>query len=319
MYRKDTGYFAMYSTPLFKRPYASFIEITEHSTQYNNSIPKIADIYLLEAIMIPNKYDLGIIEYFEIFIGYSLIITIPFYLLLKLSNIQRTPTHNIICIPKSIFSSSSTFNGFPLYLLMENLTVKLHSNYDIKYSLIQKYTFIHSDILNDLKKQSNDKTIETNINNFIDIPFTNKNGIGIRYNTYNSSGFFIKTNKELKKISFSLHGQTCFGYDNFLIQFIGKTIFENKWTVQHKKALYASLKNILPNDMINIINNFVKVHEEYLYWIPIEPHEDWNKEIYYKMKVDDFTIKFDDIYSGCVYFIDYKILQIRHGHANLEY
>jgi len=285
----------------------------------------------VEAIRIPIKYDLKLFENFEIYINHLQIISIPFYLLLKLSYVKQSSTHNIVYISKDIFSNISTFNGFPLYLLFHSINYKITSLYAYSYSyshimdcaIIQKYTVIHSDVKRELEKLHNNKEIKSNINQYSSIEFTNEKCVN--FNNYGYvSGFFIKTNKKLNRIKLTVGNLLIFDYESDLIGFVGSMIYQYTWTMKHKKSLYKSLRGILPNDMINIINDYVKMYEEYLYWIPLEPHDIWNKKYdnncndnYCKIKLGKISsyakIEFDAFHSGNIYSTGNTILQIRDG------
>lgn len=337
MYRSK-GEFQIISTSSFKKPYANFVDIIPININYDNIVSKIGDIWIVEAIRIPVKYNLDIFKNFKIYISHLKIISIPFYLLLKLSCVKQTSTHNIIHIPKEIFSNISSFNGFALYLLYDyvNYKVTCTDSYSYSYSysrimdcaIIQKYTIIHSNVKTELEKLHNNKPIKSNINQYFSVGFTNEKCVslsGLRY----LSGFFIKTNKKLNRIKLSVGKLLIFDYESDLIEFVGSIIYQYTWTMKHKKSLYKSLRNILPNDMINIINDYVKMYEEYLYWIPLEAHDMWNQkrdkycdENYNRITLDKISlytkIEFDDLYSGYIYCMENTMLQIDNGSVCLD-
>jgi hypothetical protein len=326
--------FQILSTSLFKKPYASFVEIVPSNIDRDNCVLKIGDIWIVEAIRIPIKYDLKLFKNFEIYIYNLQIISIPFYLLSKLSCVKQTTTHNIIYISKDMFSNISTFNGFPLYLLFHSINYKITSTYSDAYwdirdcAIIQKYTIIHSDVKRELEKLHNNKEIKSNINQYSSREFTNAESVNL-YNSGYVSGYFIKTNKKLNLIKLTVGNLLIFDYESDLIGFVGSIIYQYTWTMKHKKSLYKSLRCRLPNDMINIINDYVKMYEEYLYWIPLDPHIMWNKKYdnncddnYNRIKLGKISscvkIEFDDFHSGNIYSMGNAILQISDGDIWLD-
>lgn len=298
-------------------------------TNNNYYINKNSDIYLIEGIKIPIKYNLDMFHTFELITNHIVIISIPFYLLLKLSCVKQTSTHHLIYIPKQLFSNIPTFSGFPVYTMINDICCSVIGKYNIHYSLIEKRTYINDVIKNEWKmknsKQNGEIKVKEHINQYFDVPFKNQKRVCVytRSNKLleNTSGIFVKTYKKLNNICLTINNMYLFDYDNDMIQFVGKTIYEHIWSLKHKKALQNSLINILPLEMINIINNYARAYQEYLYWIPFNPHSIWNDEKGDGMDLGSFNgdlyIQFDKNYSGHIYFMCHTILRVTDGYVKL--
>lgn len=301
-----------------KAKFTNEIKINKHNTNERVYVTKIYDIFLIRAFVISNKYNLNHFKYFEIFIGHNLIWKIPFELLIMLSSIQKTKLETIITIPEHIFSNSGTFVGIPLYKLAFNdTTFVVTGEYGIKYSIVQRNTLCHINI-----RELRDKDYVEIINKYDVFKFHNEQQFYIdTYSQIKISGFFIKLNEKLNLIKFKLENQTLFNYDKFMVDFVGKIIYKYKWSKKHKKTLFDTLNKFIPNDVINIINDYANNYNEYLYWIPFNSEKSWNIN-----NCDNYitmpryvTIEFDKTYSGQIYLLYHNILIIKDGCAMLKY
>lgn len=311
------------------------------------------DIWLIEAIMIPIEYDLSMLEYFEISIGGQIIWNIPFDLLTKLTNIKKGKFYYLIPIPIDIYGFyhediyklyyiepefkyyETNLNGISKFLLGYHdigFCLKSKSECEIIYSIIQKITSLCESSKNRIIDINKSKMLMSRINQYTEIQFTNTkiiNNISMYDDIKESSGIFIKTNKKLKYIKFNWMDKILLCYDNDMIKHVGKVIHKNyRWTMDHTKAFTKAMRYILPQDIINIIIdyviNIIDLCAEYWYWIPFEPHEEWNTKNphcvnfrYSPTMYDDGwrkkTIEFNENLSGCIYFLNYNALVYSNG------
>jgi hypothetical protein len=284
-----------------------------------NYIQHRTDIYLIKAIKIHKKYDLNNFKIFEILIYSNSVWSIPFEFLLKLSTITTTTTHNIINIPKQIYSNLTTFSGFPLYLLPSGGRVNISSisnKYRCQYSLIETNTLINSNIKREYINKNNGVIIKEPLNQYESITFTDSKDIHMychdRFD--NSAGIFITINKALKYIQFTVNKVKIFEYNSDLINEVGQVIKKCIWTRKKEKALHRSLIKYLPTDVINEISKHASKYREYTYWIPFVPYNKWNGESIDGINLCHFgsrmVIDFDSKYTGSICFKNHSNLNI---------
>ncbi len=296
--------------------YAGELQINRCVTNQYTNIEKKCDFFLMRGLIISKQYDLSDIECLDIIIDHNLIWKIPFSLLVVLSSIKTTNKQNIITFPPNLFSNCSTFMGIPLLkLAFYNITFILRCKYDIPYSIIQKSIYSI--------EKANKTEYNGIINNYNEVKFINKRQITIdNCSSIKISGFFVETNEKLEFLKVDLDGITLFKYNEFLIKFSGEVLYKYKWSKNHKDMLFRTLKGTLPNEIINIINDYASVNRKYLYWIPLEPEKSWEINNFgncMNCQFKNFTITFNKNLNGSVYFLYHNIFTIRDGVGFLKY
>ncbi len=292
-----------------KHNYASQIHTIKANTNVNQEIYRQGDICLFESFIIPNSYSFDLFETFEIIAGHTVLWSIPFDLLVKLSFIKKTKNNNVICIPKSIFSSNNFDGIILLYFGMCPIVFNLKCKRKIEYSInFRYYHLVECDTRRNIISTYRNQLI----NAFEEFKFHDTKSINNLPPKilYNSTGIFIKTNKKLNMIQLNFCAIELFKYDNFMIKYAGKEVSKYKWDINKKSALKETLLKFVPMDVVNIINEYAVENTEYFYWIPFEPHAPWTSERQFFMKTDlkDIKINFDTEYSGSLYFMHSKML-----------
>ncbi len=291
-----------------KHNHASQIHTIYNKTNINQEISRMGDICSIESLIISNSYSFDLFENFEIIAGGTILWSIPFDLLIKLSHVKKTKKNNVIIIPKSIFSSNNFDGIILLYFGMCPIGFNLKCKRNIEYSINFMYYHLDSEPRRNISSTYRNQLINT----FEEFKFHDTKSINnIPSKTLNNStGIFIKTNKKLKFIQFTFCSVDLFGYDNFMVKYAGKEISKYKWDVNKKIALTETLLQFVPMDVVNIINNYAVENTEYFYWIPFEPHALWtsDKQHFVKTDLNEIKINFDTEYSGVVYFMHSKMM-----------
>ena len=287
--------------------------ISGRNINIRNTRNTYGDIFLIKSIMLPINCNLSMLENFSIYVYSNIIFEIPFYLLIQLSSIKYTSEYIMICIPQTVYSNVKTFSGFVTYLTYFEMGYKITSKECIEYSVVCKNITIKSSIkhklINDRDKMKNET-----INQYIEHKFFNKNNIYDDYYYYlqgNRVGAFIKVRRKLKWLELVVKDHVVQKYDDYLIEMLGSIINAKSWTDKHKKALFKSLNNKLPVDVINIINKYMISYEEYLYWIPFDVDTIYNSESLNGLKGNQLGFRFDSHCNGTIYFVSHSQLNMR--------
>jgi hypothetical protein len=256
----------------FKNNKQTYYEMININSNIRHNINKNCDLIHIDKIIIPNNIkDFNIIDFnLEFILGGSRIFSIDKTMLFALSNIDYVDDKIIINIPHNIFIEQH----IPLFLLRyHEFRIYLRSSENFKYEIL----LIKSILNNEIKQPYIDRDLsEYKIKQF-ELYCDNNNTKSIKIYHYILSGFFIKSNSKLKDLKIMINGYLFNHYDNFMLNHLGfakiikKYVFDNN----HKIALYKSLNNILPNELIDIIYSYAIYNTEYIYWIPNEKNKEW--------------------------------------------
>lgn len=204
---------------------------------------------------------------------------LPMNLIRMLSLEKHTITGNKsrIFINKDFFLFDTTCHGAILFTGENKITIKLTNEsldklptktnikFDLVIKKISKKTcsrISRDEIITIPKILKRNEIVTTNV--FTQEPIYENNFIGM-------TGYFLYTETLLKSIKYRF-SSTSNWHNNPLPQ---DNLFK-QWflTRKHRKALYEVLEDILPNEMIYLIEQYC--NPQYLYWFPFAVYKEWN-------------------------------------------
>lgn len=209
----------------------------------------------------------------------------PLYLfrLLQMTTVIKNKLHFIL--PTKLFCCDKEFYGFKTFdsSYEQKIRFKIFSQQQvqhdsfkfIKYEIIARKitSMIHVAISNTKYKSiTNVNQADFKTNGFY-YGNTSLCTNGVKFNRINDmKGYFLSTSNELESISYKFYKESKLNNNIYPINNL-----QHKWmlTKKHITALYETLEEILPHEVIYIIEKFCT--PEYLYWFPFEPFKKWNE------------------------------------------
>lgn len=264
-------------------------------TTYTNTnfiINRISDTIKIHSILFDNNNDIHDIIKLDIYIGGSCIWSIDKELLFILCKVEN----NIIYIPDNLFFINKDFLPMIALIYHEVFIYLETKNRPIEY----KIRFIGTLLDSDERKNSYHKEHSLQIYQYKQLnKITNTNKVDLD-KCLSSKGFYIITNK-INSISLIINDLIYFTYSFQDIKDFGK--------IQKLNNIKIIKKLKLPNDMCNIISNYVG--EEYIYYIPISTID--NNYYLDLCRYDKPYLIFDKEYHYKTYSIERNILKIMTG------
>ncbi len=280
----------------------------------NNYIPvrKFGGFMWLEILTIPMHIDLKRIKTLEIIIGGSIICSIPFSLLLKLSKITIANMNFIIEIPTNIFF---TFSSLPVLLykiLYHEFGVNLIKNFKKLNKVSAESQNTNTDFDFQITMRHNDQDIlntseekiylmeDQEIKQYITINIVNDSNVKGRILRRYLFGIYVETDEIIKKIKIKSLKSS--------MTFISCKI---NWRHHVSKFIKDILSQILANDIINhVICQFIQSN---LYWIPIDDTSFIKQNL--STNWNEIIIEFDKNITGQIHFIQNNVLRYMSGMA----
>ncbi len=292
------------------------------------------DIMWFDTISFRNDINLKKIKNFEINIGNSSIVSIDFNLLKNLSNVYEKNGYTFININLNSFFLDNNDEGIPIIRIKnQNIFFKLTTfkfREEGKSSYVQyEFNVLFQNIYLSEDNKENNKNYQSSIDYKIieystyelrDFYINEKNNqilnFFIGYKSGISSGFFVKTNKELTHIGLFVNYVEFFNYNYKMIHNyqLSNILNDNKEAITVQKCL----SNKLPSEIIEHILSFIDNYN-YIYWFPFVKNKKYNSFDYIG------TINFSEIDTSyislpadikCEIIIpSYNILRIKNGLA----
>lgn len=239
---------ALFAGARFGVQYVSGLDtINNMITNTSYDIERSADEYWCEAVRISKDYDINnIISISLSFNNNGIHITVPMHLVKQLCIISRDKYYTIIHMTPSLFFKHDDNYSIPLITLPnKTLSFKIDSNVPILYDLIGRYTYHNTEPRKKLALEEH--KIITNIYEKV----TMQDGIIKNIPMDGTmSGFFVSTCQEPTRIRLYLNKKIFWDYDKNFIQYAGQLIYSKLQTQE--------------------------THQQYLYWLPFNPHKKWN-------------------------------------------
>lgn len=253
------------------------IKTCGHSTNIVNLIPNNKNYNYVEicAFIIPKQISLEDMYKIEVYAGkgeyrYDTINTILYFPLdaVRLFNIRETEDEIVLINDNDINHLISKFLfdyvGVIIHTYKTDFKYNMYINYlQINELLCYKYPKIISPIFN----IENTKYIKSKI-----------------------EGFYIVTSEKIKKMKVFGRGYSV-NYTEFIISYNGnlKKVIHS-WTKKRELNMLFSLNKILPNEIINIIKNYVLQNQytEYLYYFSLTNSNIISPEIYVNCPIKRF-------------------------------
>jgi len=238
------------------------------------------DLIKIDTLVIPTIINLDEIFSFEILIGSSTIFSIPFELLIRLSEIETIDDNYYITLNENILKLSNKHNDFVplLYLQYNEVRINMIAENNFNYDVITHNKIYYEKFRETLVYKNSYEKFDTQISQFYSDEITNPR-IKLRFLGV-TTGFFIKLSDKLNNLKIEINGINYIEMDKFMIKKYGKLINTRiKITPKHSKMIYYMLNKLFPDEIIKIIEDKYKKNItnqfSYLYWIPIEPYKNW--------------------------------------------
>ena len=309
---------------IFPNNFSSNFNLINTSSNVNYTINRDADAIIIDGLIIPKTVNLDKIKNIQLQIGGMIIFNLPFDIIDK-KNIKVSNNNNnyIISIPKEllVFESSNEYfkNNFiiPLVSLASHIVqFNINSDEHFDYKIITKNVYYDTNI-----RQS----MITNPQ-YIDVYGYEEFQINSDMTTIHpnliSTGMYIKLNDILSNYKLYKNGMNTNEITEEIIEFYNFLIKKDGWTDKHSLALYSSLNNYLPPEMILHIESFIDKNNTYLYYIPFNlVNNNIEGTINFGM-VDNIRVKIETCnkkYNGKFYVKNINRLQICDGMAGLKY
>lgn len=133
------------------------------------------------------------------------------------------------------------------------------------------------------------------------------------------SGMFIEIYDELKYLEILVDGEQLMLYKETELSIASKIIYQYVWTKLHKEALYESLLQFMPKELVKKINSHIH-HKYFMYWIPFYTNTDWNNDdVNYYINLEKCQINFDKKYKGTLYLKHYNLWRTSDGMSGTRY
>jgi hypothetical protein len=284
----------------------SAIKYMEGITNHRLYFERNCDEIIIEGFEVDIN-NMNSIHDIELIIGGQIIVSINFPLLLDLTNRKS----NKIYFPKNIIPPIQIVS-----LMNHVIYILVKGGLDIKYKLILKKKYYNHKIRQELAT----KYQEHVFNEFsYTYKFSCTNKINLSKNFGDSKGFYLKTYKKLNYIKFEYNNEMISKYDyDDIVYYFGKPNIVWKYTKEHKLLLY---KLALPIEILKNINTFLDGTEELLYWLSIIPDNkpDSLEDTHINLTQGNFSIRFDNIYSGEITNVINNIFTMQNGFACLKF
>jgi hypothetical protein len=280
-----------------------------------------SDIIIIDGFIIPKSINLNDIKTVDIIIGGKIIYSIPFDIITDTRNIEIKNNKYFIKFPHELFNINSTNEYFKNYLLFPIITmqftdiiINLNSITNFDYKLIIKNIYYKQEIRRELAISPHD--IDIYGYQSFDI---NKSSFNINA-SFISTGLYVFTNSKIKYFKLYLNDVIAQNLTEDLIEFYSCLIYKKEsWTEEQEDVVYSL--SYLPDEIINIIEGYMDIKNEYMYFIPFNT---LNNEIDGMINFSRFeNIKVDiktknNIYDGKIYNKYLNRLRIGGGVAGLE-
>lgn len=228
------------------------------------------DGFILECVVIEKKY-INFIKFFNIIIGDIVIWSIPYEILktnMTLKNNNYYINLNKDYFMQKIKDTNNILDYFIIYTngIMYNeikLILETNSLSQIDYKIFMKNILFHYN--------SNVQVVCKNGNQLIyqykKINITSeKINLPTNNTTDYFSGFYLNLSDKLINLSVSMSENKLVNFCSEMIDYYNFLISEN--IIFSLKDTYNILKNILSDDICNIILEFLELKKEYIYYIP---------------------------------------------------
>ena len=243
-------------------------------------VPCVGDTVNIDTIIIPNSATLNNISMLEISSDYKTIWKVPFDLLMMLSRVSVRDDDTYIQINRNmLFMNGVENNDIPMRAMSyDKMRVTLVAGSTFEYRIMLLYKHYPNDMRTKITYDRHFMPINQYISNQLKGLRTN-----LRYFTGQeivmSPGLFVEVNSELLGLNIELDGNDLLNYDKYMIETYGTVIHRDiGWSRRHSMALNYSLNSVLPNEIIDIIENNCRKNskEKYVYWVPFKPYRKWN-------------------------------------------
>jgi len=289
--------------------YSESVRTIDLKSNESTIILQCSDTFKLVHLKIPVSINLDDIESISI----STVWEIPFALLRKLVKVIEcnsyyyVPIHNKLLIT-SYYKVLEQYQDTNLMELVIHFVkqILLKSSIDFNYQLVVVDRFYQSE---DRRKiAQNTHTCSMNDYSTNDL----FNGEVKLSSSSCSTGFFIETERyPLQALELQLNGHSRFKYDAHDIATFGKLLHVgSNWSKKHSMTLHILLKDILPTDIINYIEQIIDPIKKYLYWISFEPSKAWSDSMFRSWlnlnRIDIAKITTEPKLNGKVYVLEKK-------------
>lgn len=297
-------------------------EYLESSTWF--SFPRNSDTFYIESIVIPIKINVFKIKNFEIKIGGSTIWKIPFSLLLnnvKIIDEKYYIPFNNDLLGKynndALFEIKNKFEIPLAALTYHQVECKLNSDEKFDYELLIENIFYAANERTKLHELQD----EFLINQYQTFHITGTDNIIIP--DHISTCIYVETSSPLIRYELVLANMVYMKMDDNMISYYDSLISKKKiWTNKHSLTLLFTLKDILPNELIKMIENYVTNSYKYLYKFPIGVDEDSLTGTINFSRLENVKINLmtqDGTNEGDVYIKNKNVLMINHGMGGVKF